>query len=189
MKIIWQRLPRQREKLNGSQWQAAVGSATWRHLHGIEAGSDERRGNAWGEGRRWHAYRTRKDWRLERTHTNHWLLHRRNLTTFTGINWISQVRMLCSWFPEINVIKLFKIISDQVTKQLAIHNLHINITVTDPHINAESLFTCARGAAAAATGNACISSGCCGSERPLWVSSSGRSRVFFTPVHSSNDTV
>lgn len=115
---------------------AAVGGATWRHLHGIEAGSDERRGNAWGEGRRWHAYRTRKDWRLERTHTNHWLLHRRNLTTFTGINWISQVRK--SYFTEMKVIKLPKIISDQVTHQLAIHNLHINITVTDPHINAKS---------------------------------------------------
>lgn len=53
---------------------------TWRHLHGIEARSDERRrGYAWGEGRRRHAYGTSKYRRLERTHANHWLLHWRNL--------------------------------------------------------------------------------------------------------------
>lgn len=47
--------------------------------------------------------------------------------------------------------------------------------------------TCARGAAGAATGNTCVSSGCCGSERPLWVSSSGRSRVFLTALHSGDN--
>lgn len=46
--------------------------------------------------------------------------------------------------------------------------------------------TCAGGAAVAATGNTCVSSGCCGSERPLWVSSSRRPRVFLTPLHSGD---
>lgn len=53
---------------------------TWRQLHGIESRSDERRRRyAWGERRRRHAYRTRKHMRLERTHTDHGLLHWRNL--------------------------------------------------------------------------------------------------------------
>lgn len=86
------------EKLTRSQQNgqtATVGGATWRHLHGIEARSDERRRrNAWGEGRRWHAYRSGKNRRLERAHPNHWLLHRRNLTTFTGIYWTSLNRKL-----------------------------------------------------------------------------------------------
>lgn len=80
---------------------AAVGGATWRHLHGIEARSDERRrGDAWGEGRRRHAYGTRKDRRLERAHTNHGLLHLRNLRTFTGIYWRSQMRGLFVILPS-----------------------------------------------------------------------------------------
>lgn len=49
------------------------------------------------------------------------------------------------------------------------------------------LFTCVRGATAAATGNTGGSSGCCGSDRPLWVSSSERSRVLLTLLHSAKD--
>lgn len=66
---------------------AAVGGATWRHLHGVEAGSDEgRRGDAWGEGGRRHAYRTGEDGRLEGAHADHRrLLHRRDLRTCTGV--------------------------------------------------------------------------------------------------------
>lgn len=85
---------------------AAVGGATWRHLHGVEARSDERRrGDAWGEGRRRHAYGTRKDRRLERTHANHWLLHWRNLRTFTAIYWRCQMRMLFVIPPSATGVK------------------------------------------------------------------------------------
>lgn len=80
---------------------AAVWGATWRHLQGIEARSDERRrGDAWGEGRRRHAYGTRKNRRLERAHTNHGLLHLRNLRTFTGIYWRSQIIRLFVILPR-----------------------------------------------------------------------------------------
>lgn len=46
--------------------------------------------------------------------------------------------------------------------------------------------TCTGGAAGAATDKTCASSGCCCSDRPLWVSSSGRSRAFLTPIHSGD---
>lgn len=75
------------------------------------------------------------------------------------------------------------ILSDQVT-----HHHKIDIT-TSTRLECdfkmlELLFTWARGGAAEATGITWVSSGCCGSERPLWVSSSGRSRLFLTPLHS-----
>lgn len=64
---------------------------TWRHLHGVEARSEERRRrDTRGEGRQRHAYGSREDGRLERTDTNHWwrllllLLHRTDLKTRTG---------------------------------------------------------------------------------------------------------
>lgn len=80
---------------------AAVGGATWRHLHGVVARSDERRrGDAWGEGRWRYAYGARKDRRLERTHTNHWLLHWRDLRKFRGIYCTCQMRKLFVILPS-----------------------------------------------------------------------------------------
>lgn len=59
-----------------------MGDATWRHLHGIESRSDERRrGYTWREGRRRHSHRTRKHRGLEGAHSHHGLLHGRNLET------------------------------------------------------------------------------------------------------------
>lgn len=75
-----------------------VGDTTWRQLHGIESRSDERRRrDAWGKRRRRHAYRTGKHRRLERTHANHGLLHRRNLETFKD--------KLLLWLPGGNLEK------------------------------------------------------------------------------------
>lgn len=159
---------------------AAVGGATWRHLHGVEARSDEwRRGDAWGEGRRRHAYGTRKNRRLERTHTNHWLLHWRNLRAFKGFT--VDVKLL--YFP----VKHMSLVTSNDYNRRYSEWYFNNIFF----YNSNELFTCAGGgAAAAATGKACVSSGCCGSERPLCVSSSRRPRVFLAPTHSEKkDTI
>ena len=88
---------------------AVGGGSTWRHLHRVETGSDERRrGDAMWEGRRWHAHRTRKDRGLERTHTNHWLLHWRNLRTMRYFSctsqWHSGLRVLSQWYIFTNII-------------------------------------------------------------------------------------
>lgn len=47
--------------------------------------------------------------------------------------------------------------------------------------------TCVGRAAGETMGTPCGSSCCCWSERPLWVSSSGRSRAFLTPLHSGDN--
>lgn len=60
-----------------------VRGATWGHLHGVEARPDKRRrGDARSEGRGRHADGAGKNRRLEGAHSNHWLLHRRNLRRF-----------------------------------------------------------------------------------------------------------
>lgn len=133
------------------------GFPTWRHLQGIEGWSDERwRGDSRGKGRLRHAYGTGKDRRLQRTHTDCWLLRLRHLQAFTKTEF----------------------------RQIMASTAKIKNCVVLMNCMISCRFTCGTGATTDMTD---ISSGCCASDRPLWLCSSGSSNAFLTVVHSGKD--